>query len=82
MGRLVGGVGGCVDEGSVILPDQAVRIVIATKPPLTVCRQTVAGQRVDFRKGHVGLASMAKQSWVLLRRRALWWCFAQNAETG
>ncbi len=42
-----------------IFPDQAVRIVIATKPPLTVCRQTVAGQRVDFRKGHDGLAAMA-----------------------
>jgi len=31
----------------VIFPDQAVRIVIATKP-------------VDFRKGHDGLASMAQ----------------------
>nr|WP_281417355.1 IS66 family insertion sequence element accessory protein TnpB [Gemmobacter fulvus] len=41
-----GGFGGGVEEGAVIFPDQAVRIVIATKP-------------VDFRKGHDGLAAMA-----------------------
>ncbi|TRW95644.1 IS66 family insertion sequence element accessory protein TnpB [Paracoccus sp. M683] len=41
-----GGLGGGAEEGAVIFPDQAVRIVIATKP-------------VDFRKGHDGLAAMA-----------------------
>jgi len=41
------GLGVCVEEGLVIFPDQAVRIVIATKP-------------VDFRKGHDGLASIAQ----------------------
>lgn len=34
------------EEGAVIFPDQAVRIVIATKP-------------VDFRKGHDGIAALA-----------------------
>nr|WP_246534663.1 IS66 family insertion sequence element accessory protein TnpB [Aliiroseovarius lamellibrachiae] len=38
--------GGSIEEGAVIFPDQAVRIVIATKP-------------VDFRKGHDGLAAVA-----------------------
>ena len=41
-----GGLGGGAEEGAAIFPDQAVRIVIATKP-------------VDFRKGHDGLAAMA-----------------------
>ncbi len=41
-----GGFGGRIEEGAVILPDQAVRIVIATKS-------------VEFRKGHDGLAAMA-----------------------
>lgn len=40
------GLGGCVEEGPVIFPDQSVRIVIATKP-------------VGFRKGQDGLAAMA-----------------------
>ncbi len=41
-----GGFGGGLEEGTVIFLDQAVRIVIATKP-------------VDFRKGHDGLVAMA-----------------------
>ena len=41
-----GGFGGSLEEGAVIFPDQAVRIVITTKP-------------ADFRKGHDGLAAMA-----------------------
>ena len=46
IGRDGAPIGGGVEEGAVIFPDQAVRIVIATKP-------------VDFRKGHDGLAAMA-----------------------
>jgi hypothetical protein len=33
-----GGLGGCAEEGLVIFPDQAVRIVIATKPSLMHAR--------------------------------------------
>lgn len=40
------GPGGGFEEGAVIFPDRAVRILIATNP-------------VDFRKGHDGLEAMA-----------------------
>ena len=39
--------GGCVEEGLVIFPDQGIRIVIATKP-------------IKFRKGHDALALKAQ----------------------
>ena len=46
--------------GHVIYPSQAVRVVIATKPPLVHagmhCRAVV-----DFRKGHDGLAALAER---------------------
>lgn len=52
------GLGGGAEEGAVIFPDQAVRIVIAS-PPHSRMQTCAAGQQVDFRKGHDGLAAMA-----------------------
>ena len=45
-----------------ILPGQAVRVVIATKPPSRqIASQSPAGQWSDFRKGHDGLAAVVQK---------------------
>ncbi|WP_415184549.1 IS66 family insertion sequence element accessory protein TnpB, partial [Phaeovulum sp.] len=41
-----------------------------------------AGQRVDFRKGHDGLATMAHAELGFAPKAGGWWCSARSVATG